>query len=188
MMKEIEFRIVERKTESGTIYFMPERTVESERSFENYKWVNINFPFIDYNYCATASSYEDALRLIKEFISNHEEPIADKIHELPNLILKYDINEKSLKAEAYRRGFVKDTVFHPYNCQQEIIIENLNNIVYDARNNILFYDMHFLDKYPLYYNGYPIYNDACNSGHWAEIISKENIEETFTSPIYKLLK
>ena len=184
MTKEIEFRIIERKSEEHGIIFIPEKTVESKRSFENYCWVNIGDPD-NYNYSAT---YDDALTLIKNFIRDHEEPFADKIHELPELILKYDINEKSVKEEAFRRGFVKDTVFHPYNCQQEIIIEDTNKIVYDARHNILFYDMHFLDKSPLYYNGYPIYNDVRNSKHWAEIVSEKNVDETFTYPIYKLLK
>jgi len=169
-MKEIEFRIIERKFESGIIYFIPERTVESKRSFENYDWVNINFP--DYSYCTT---YDLALIKIKDFISKHEEPIADKIHEFPELILKYDINEKSIKAEAYRRGFMKGTVFLPNDygaVKEEITIEDMDNVIYDARHNILFYNVHLIDKYPLYYNGYPIYNDVRNSGHWAEIVSR----------------
>lgn len=182
MMKEIEFRIIERKFENGIVYFIPERTVESERSFENYKWVDIDYP----NYGDSYTTYDLALSKIKNFINQHEEPIADKIHELPELILKYDINEKSIKAEAHRRGFMKGTAFIPNDYNEHIIIEDMDNVIYDARHNILFYDVHFIDKYPLYYNGYPIYNDTCNSGRWAEIIFEKNVEETFTSPIYKL--
>lgn len=88
-MEKTEFRIIERHLDDGSIHFIPERTKISTQSFRNYDWVNISYK--DYSYYTT---YEDALKKIKEFI-NKEHVIKSYsiVHNLNELTMIYNEGE-----------------------------------------------------------------------------------------------